>query len=359
MNTTDTISGLTGKSRLKFNETLFEEHILLNSVRTFEKFKKITRYYSFFHIIFFSSLVIELLFFLVFFPFFAKSSILAFSLASIFLTGFSYCVLIFYFQAKKPEQFLQLRKEYIESTKADLPFEPGMAEYHLSLSHAATRVVSLLHKQETNYYPYLANFPTLSSLLKKFSIWCHWKDVFKMKELMLFLAINEHIQLIKSEPTDLEAHASLADTYCILSKLYMDPNKFSSSEQMPWVPPAYYSEEMQQKFKTAAERAIEELKILDDYAPNDQWIHAQLAGVYHDLEMPQQEIHEYEKMLKITPSDRQILYRLGILYFQQGYNAKGLRIYEQLKKSKDKKSEDLISYYDSSIISDYSLDAFI
>ncbi len=128
----------------------------------------------------------------------------------------------------------------------------------------------------------------------------------------------------------------------------MPPNK----AEMVWVPPDYFSEETQQKFTSAAERAIEEFKILDDYAPNDQWVHAQLASLYHDIGLPEQEILEFEKMLKIAPQDRQILFRLGVLYFQQGYNAKGLRVYEQLKKSKDKKADELISYYDAYVISD-------
>jgi hypothetical protein len=348
----ETIPDIETKPHLKFNAALFEEQVHRHCAQALDKFGSITRYYALFHILFFSALLVELLSFLLFFPFFAKSSILAFSLAIIFLTSFSYFVMVFYFQAKKPEQFTQLRDAYLEASKNELPFEPGTSAYHLSLSHAARHLVTMLHNQESKYYPYLKRFPTLFSLLKKFSIWSHWKDVHKMKELLLFLAIHEHIQLVKSEPTDLEAHASLADTYCALCKLYMAPAKHSS-EEMIWIPPAYFSEEMRQKFTFAAERAIEEFKILDDYAPNDRWIHAQLASLYHDLELPEQETLEYEKMLKIAPQDRNILFRLGVLYFQQGYNAKGLRIYEQLKKSKDKKADELISYYNAYITSDY------
>lgn len=326
---------------------LFEEAASIQCQNTLDKFQSITRYYALFHIFSFSILVLELLSFLVFFPFFAKSSLLAYSLGGIFLTGFSYFVMLFYFQAKKPEQLIQLKNEFAELCKAKTPFYPGTSEYHFSLSHAAVRLVSLLHNQEAHFYPCFKRLPTLSSLIKKFSIWFHWKDVHQMKEHMLLLAVHEHIQWIKSEPSDLEAHASLADIYCTLGKLYRDPNKFSASQQMIWVPPAYSSEEMHQKFKSSLHRAIEEFKILDDYAPNDPWVHAQLASIYHDLDMPQQEITQYEKILKIAPQDRQILFRLGVLYFQQGYNSRGLRVYEQLKRAKDKKAEDLISYYDA------------
>ncbi|HSW86072.1 MAG TPA: hypothetical protein VLG49_01075 [Rhabdochlamydiaceae bacterium] len=348
MITTDTISTTESRLGVKPNAAHFEEQVRNHCKTSLEKFESITRYYALFHILFFSAFTVELLSFLLFFSFFAKSSLLAFSLAIIFLTVFSYFVLLFYFQAKKPEQFIHLREEYYGACKQALSFERGVSETHLSLSHSLRRFASELHQQEANYYSFLNRFTTLSLLLKKFSIWLHWKDVHKMKELLLFLAINEHIQWVKSEPTDLEAHASLADTYCALSKLYMPPNK----AEMVWVPPDYFSEETQQKFTSAAERAIEEFKILDDYAPNDQWVHAQLASLYHDIGLPEQEILEFEKMLKIAPQDRQILFRLGVLYFQQGYNAKGLRVYEQLKKSKDKKADELISYYDAYVISE-------
>ena len=97
----------------------------------------------------------------------------------------------------------------------------------------------------------------------------------------------------------------------------------------------------------AAERAIEEFKILNDYAPEDPWIHAQLAYSYHDLQMPQEEIREYETVLRLKPDDMDTLFRLGVLYFQQGMNAKGLQAYEELKRFHYKKAEALIGYYGS------------
>jgi tetratricopeptide (TPR) repeat protein len=168
-----------------------------------------------------------------------------------------------------------------------------------------------------------------------------------MKEMLLFTSIHEHIQLIKMEPSNAEAHASLATTYRQLSRLYIDPRKIRPELEEQWIPPAYFSEEMYAKFKSGAERAIEEFKILQDYLPNDPWIHAQLASLYHDLEMPAQEIQEYETLLKLAPQDKEVLFRLGILYFEQGHNARALRIYELLKKTKDSKAEELIAFYDA------------
>jgi hypothetical protein len=52
-----------------------------------------------------------------------------------------------------------------------------------------------------------------------------------------------------------------------------------------------------------------------------------------------------ETLLTLRPQDKEILYQLGILYFNQGMNAKGLQTYEELKKANFKKAEDLISSY--------------
>lgn len=324
----------------------FQEQLSLLAASTLDQFKAITRHFALFHLLYFGLALLEIFLFLLFFSFFAKSALMAFCLAGFFLTGFSYFVLLFYFQAKKPQQMFQLRSQYRIACKKALPFSPGTSEYHLSLAQAFYRLIEALDKQEQTYYPFLSSFKTLAPLMEKFSIWAHWKDVHSMKELLLFFALEEQMQLVKAMPTDIEAHASLANAYVALSKLYMDPNKKDLTEPPIWVSRDYSSPEMQQKFQTAAECAIEEFTILDDYTPRDPWVHAQLASLYHDLELPEEEIREYETLLAISPDNKEVLLRLGILYFQQGHNSRGLKIYEQLKREEGAKAEELISYYD-------------
>jgi tetratricopeptide (TPR) repeat protein len=145
-----------------------------------------------------------------------------------------------------------------------------------------------------------------------------------MKLLLLESAISEHLQQIRATPTDLEVHASLASTYVALSKILKD-----------------------EKYKTTARLAIEEFRILSHYAPNDPWVHEQLAVGYRDLGMPEEEMREVETLLKLRASDKEILYRLGTLYFKQNMNAKGLQVYEELKRANFKKAEDLINSYGS------------
>jgi hypothetical protein len=156
--------------------------------------------------------------------------------------------------------------------------------------------------------------------------------------MLLISSINEHLDQIRNTPTDLEVHASLANIYSLLSLLYKEVKKkvFSSrsSKQI-----------LEQKFLAAVNCTIEEFKILNDYAPNDPWVHSQLSSAYRSLCMYEEEKRENELILKLCPNDYNVLFRLGTLYFQLGQTAKGLQVYEDLKKAQYKRAEELLSSY--------------
>ena len=61
--------------------------------------------------------------------------------------------------------------------------------------------------------------------------------------------------------------------------------------------------------------------------------------------MPLEEIREYETIISLSPEDTDALFKLGKLYFEQGQNASGLRIYEQLMHSDAEKADRLINCY--------------
>lgn len=337
-----------------YNKTHFDEQTDLFCKEALSDFKQVTRQYALFHITFFSIGILELAAFVLFFSFFTKTTLFAFSLAGIFLSLFTYFVLLFYFQAKKPQQLLNVRRELIEATQKMLPFSPGSAEIYLATASSLQKMLTTLHRQEYSYYSLPASFETLSPLMQKFSVWTHWKDLHQMKELLLLMIIKQRIELIKLQPTDLEAHARLADAYLALSRLHMDPRKLHPHEEHLWVSPEYTAPEMLEKFKKAALRAVEEYKILSAYAPGDPWVHAQLAGIYCSLDLPLEEIQEYETILKTSSPDSQLLLRLGTLYFEHGASAQALRLYEILKEHGDPKAEELIAKYGSALTDEYS-----
>lgn len=290
--------------------------------------------FEFFLLVFFSSLIF-------------KSSFFAVCLALFFLTLFSHFVLRLYLQAQKPEQFLLVRNDYIHACKKLINYQEVIAEHHMALASSVCRLAELLHEREYHYYHLPASLDLFSPTVEKFSAWWHWQDIHRMKELLLQASIEEHVKLVKCEPTNLEVHATLANAYVMLSSLYVDPRKEEGFDEERWVSPERYSSEMHLKFRQTAQRAIEEFKILNDYAPDDPWVHVQLAYSYHDLQMPHEEIKEYETILKLRPEDHDTLFKLGMLYFQQGMNSSGLRVYEQLKESNYKKAENLIKFYGS------------
>lgn len=258
--------------------------------------------------------------------------------------------MLFYFQAKKSQQIEELRDHFVAQYKEVVSFEQEDGEYHMAQIHALYYMLSQFHRQEYSYYPLSSAFQTLSLLTKKFSIWTHWKDVHHIKESLLMMIVKEYVKLIQLKPTDLEVHVGLATTFVSLTKLYRDPRKSFPEEEHLWVSPDYYSEEMDAKFKRAALRAIEELRILDTYAHKDPWVHSQLAAIYQDLGIMDKEIKEYETILTLSPKDQNILLRLGILYFSQGRSAQALGLYERLKELNLAKAQDLLSYYGAAFI---------
>lgn len=312
---------------------------------TAEKFQKILKSYAAFNILFWSLIGLEIFYLVFHLTFLIQTFILATHLALIFATIFSYFTLRLYFQTKKNDRFYAVKDEFYQSVKDHINYQAGVPEHHLMIASVCCKVATLLQDKEYVIYKAPSWLDFLSSLLEKFSCWSHWQDILFIKELLLKGSVQEHISLVQLEPTNLEVHVGLANAYVILSGLYVDPRTIEGLDDEQWVPANKYNEVTKAKFRAAAEKAIEEFKILSDYAPNDPWVHAQLAFSYRDLQMPLEEIKQYEIILTLCPEDKETLFKLGKLYFEQGWNAKGLQVYETLKKSNYKKAESLIQYY--------------
>lgn len=333
-------------------EAVFDKHHFQSQVTrlwtpALRRFSRLIRLSLLFNLAFLLLATLEIALFLSFFALLSQSAVLAFTLAIFFLTIFSYFVLRLYIHAKRPEQLVDLCEEYLQRCKEIIRYQEGIPEHHIALANAAHKFAASLHEKEYHFFSPPFFLKPLAPTLEKFSCFCYWKDLHRLKEVLLSTSVEEHLKVVQCEPTNLEVHAALANAYVMLSSLYADPRKYHDFDEERWIPPERYSEEMQAKFRTTAQRAIEEFIILNDYAPDDPWVHVQLAYSYHDLQMPEEEIREYEIVLKLRPNDKDTLFKLGMLYFQQGMNAKGLRIYETLKQTHYKKAESLIKFYGS------------
>lgn len=321
-----------------------------------KKIRLSLRQYSFFNLFFILIGALELLLCLVFFNLLIHSHLLAITLAIFLMTLFSYFILKTYFQNKKPQTLLKLCEESYEKLSDEALRMQNPFESKLFLASSLMRLASMLKDQEYHFYKPHKNFDSLRLSFEKLGCWLHWKDFHMVKEWLFFQTIDQYISLIKEQPDHLQLHVALANTYVMFSRIYSVPNLKDHDEDQRWLPAEKFSEKMKANFKNCAERAIEEFKILNDYNPEDPWVYTQLAYSYHDLKMPQEEIKAYETIARLVPADFDNLYKLGTLYFQEGLTAKGLKIYEELKKVYPSKAESLIKYYgyysDSHLFSD-------
>lgn len=330
---------------IEFDKEFYTDRIGIFIKPTVVKFQRILKSYTLFNLLFILLITAEIAYFFVHLTLLVQTFVMAIHLALIFATVFCYFTLHMYVHTRKVEKLIRLKSDFAQACRDTVREPEGGPKNHLVVAHACCKLAEELHGQEYQIYRGPAWCVCLSSSLEKLNCWWFWQDVHFMKELLLKACIDEHIQLVRLEPTNLEAHAGLANAYVMLSGLYIDPRTVEGLDDDRWIPPNKYNKNFNHKFRSIAERAIEEFRILSDYAPHDPWVHAQLAYSYHDLQMPKEEIREYETILQLCPDDKETLYKLGKLYFDQGHNAKGLEVYEALKRSHYKKAESLISFY--------------
>lgn len=323
-----------------FDDSYFQQSLHSVYRAALQQFRRVSASFVLFNILFLALFISELLVLLIFFPFFIHSALLAVSLSALFLTVFSYFVLHFYYAAKKPEQLAELKNIFISSCRQIAGAPQNEPSHHLSVAAALIRLAAYLEDFEWQFYRLPAWLKMFSRPLSRLSAFCHWQDVLRFKQILIYAAIEEYLNQIRLTPADLEAHASLANAYIALSKLFIEPGRSPS-------PSAFQKrkEAFNENFRAAARLAVEEFQILNHFAPNDPWIHEQLARGYHDLSMPEEETNEMETLLKLRPHDNELLLRLGRLYFERGQNAKGLKIYEELKEARFNQADDLIAAY--------------
>jgi tetratricopeptide (TPR) repeat protein len=303
------------------------------------QFVKLTRIVSLLKITFFLLLAVEVFISLIFITYFPTSLIIAISIGIFLLTIFAYFVSLFYFQTKKPEQINELRERFIRSCRQVISVPKGSSEHHLSVADGLLKLSIHFNGLEYNYFP----VKFFSKFFSYLSLFFHREDIFKMREELIFLAVEEHIKQIKNTPTDLEVHVSLANAYVSLAKLYLNAKKKNFSKSFL----KKMKNSFQKKFEMATKHCIEEFIILKSFAPNDPWILAQLAQNYRILGKLEEAILEYEALLELS-QDQEIMFRLGKTYFESGKNAQGLQIYEELKKLGYKKARELLFFYSTS-----------
>lgn len=317
----------------------------LHCISGVKHFKKILRSYVLFHLLFCALFFVQTVFLTSLYFLESRSLLFAVALFSLVLTFFTYLVMIFYFQAKKPEQLRLVKEWYLSICRKSVSSERiPEEETHLLLAEALRLFASYFQIKELPSYLRSIPLPSLQRLLKKCSFFWHWKDFQNMKELLLLDSIHEHLSLLKYEQTNLEVHASLGSSYLSLASVYKAMQRSFLFYDSP-----IFIEELDEstakKFKNAVFKAIEEYKIIHQSTHQDPWVLAQLASCYHELQMYDKEIEYFEKILEISSAHTEVMLRLGYLYFQEGKNAQGFKIYQLIKESEPLKAEEIFDYY--------------
>lgn len=272
-------------------------------VDTLTKFRRLCRADALFHCSFFVVAWIELLGGLCFFP----SLLFAAALATLFLTGFTYLVLRFYFEAKKPQQMLALQETFCECCTGSL-----VSSIHGLLGHLQ------------NLEQELASTRTL--WLGRISARIYGKEFLKMRQLLLLRTAEAQLSCVRENPLQAHAHAATALAYISLYRLYVHPRQEAT-------------------LLAFAEKAIEELRIVQQLAPQDPWSYTQLAAIYQDLHRVDAQIEALEALLQRAPDADEPLFQLGTLYFGTGKLVKGLQMYALLKERDEERAKQLIDLY--------------
>jgi tetratricopeptide (TPR) repeat protein len=266
----------------------------------------------------------------------------ALSVALTILSGLSVVLSSAYFHDIMKKKALTICQEIVQKSSPKHPQDAeasakALTNYAQSMDIKGCDLVHLQHLPKS-----------LTMCLNRFIRSFSWKYVHDFTELLFLASLDQSIAYTKANPLSMHSHACLANCYVMLARHYTYPRTLSP--HLPW-PRLWISEHhkllLQTKNRMAAKAAVEELSILKTFAPDELWVHDQLAISYKELNMPKEEIHECEEIIRLCPEDQGAQLRLGILYFQLGLNAKGLIIYERLKAIYPLLSEELISHYGS------------
>lgn len=322
----------------QFSSSLLQEKLPQYYRLFLREFRARAHRFVSFNVFFCTLLLLELIGFTSCFSLLRYSTFFAIAFSTLLLTLFSYCVLFFYYSAQKPDYFLQIKERFARACQETAPLEE---EGH-ALAAIFCDLSSYLDGFETRFYQIPDTVRPLAPLIHALSGRLYRKDLFVMKEILLQAAIQAHLSEIRTTPTLLELHASLANTYLSLAKMYREAKLVESRTSS--------QQALEMRFQTASKLAIEEFLILRDYAPSDPWVYEQLAAGYRTLRLQDLEIQALEALRTLRPHDQDALFRLGVLYFETQKQALGLRMYEALRALHVKKAEELILFYSSSSI---------
>lgn len=314
--------------------------------KAFKKFKKILQHSAFFH--FYSILFIFLQLFLTMYLLYAHytSPYTPASIALLFLSSCSYLLISYYQKNKKIDGLDSIATDYRRQCSFQLSSEIIQKEdQYLALSECLKNLAQSLHTQEL-FYLSIPPFFFSKNHIMLFFLYFHYNDIMYLQEKLLHLSIEEHKKVIENNACNLNFHSSLCKIYVAMSKLYQKPSgkhlenafhysNFTNLSNYLAISKKYYL------------LAVEEANIVCELSHNEAFAILELANIYSYFDKPLEEQIELEKLIKIIPDDKEILYKLAMLYFHLGSTGKGLKIYNKLRKLDALYAKNLLQHYSS------------
>jgi hypothetical protein len=312
----------------------------------FAKFKNLFHKSAFLHLTF--SLFILSQFFLSGFLYLtgAKSLYTPIAFSLLFLTISSYALIAYYQKNRKLDSMEKIAKDFLHYCTLHLSKNiEDREKLHLAIAESIRDFAQALHNQELfylNIYP----FKFSKNHIISYFLYFHYNDILYLQEKLLDICLDLHSKVLEDCACSLQFHSSLSKTYTALSNCYKKPSGRHLEKAFKFSNFTKFKELMERQinYYTLAE---EELFIVCELSQNETWTHLDLASFYAQFDQTEKEMKQYEILIDQISDDKEVMYKLGILYFKHLKTSKGLKIYSKLRKLDALYAKNLLSHYNA------------
>jgi len=266
------------------------------------------------------------------------------SFALLFLAIASYALISYYQKNKKLDVIDSITKDFRHYCSLHLSksIESG-EERHLGIAECMRDLAEALHSQEL-FTLTIHPFKFSKSHIISHYLYFHYSDILYFQEKLLEVSLEQHAYILEDCACSLPFHSSLSKTYATLSIIYKMPKGKHLEKAF-----SYSNITKQSEFAARLNKyyslAVEELKIICEISGGEAWTHQELASLYAKFDDSEKEMGQYEILTTKISDDKEILYKLGLLYFKHGKTAKGLTTYNKLRKLDALYAKNLLNHY--------------
>ncbi len=269
------------------------------------------------------------------------------SIALLFLSIASYSLIAFYQKNRKLDAIDKICKEFRHHCSLHLSKNiEANDKLHLAIAECTRDLAEALHTQEL-FYLTIHPFKFSKKHIISHFLYFHYNDIVYFQEKLLEVSLDQHAYILEDCACNLDFHSSLSKTYATLATCYKKPDGKHLEKAF-----TYSTFSKKNEFSAALEKyytlAIEELKIISEICDDEYWVHSDLASLYSFFGDCEKEMEQYEILMSKISDDKEILYKLGILYFKHHKSSKGLKIYTQLRKLDALYAKNLLAHYNFS-----------